>query len=158
MKKKLAILLSIIDKEWQSLEKMVDKLKIKSQNINIKNENEEDVIFIAYNIHNIYCCLEDIFKQIAKTFENNIENLSTYHSELLKKMNLEIFKIRPKFLSDNNYEILNEIRKFRHIFRHAYEYELKKDKIVNLLKIFLNNWDNLIRDKDDFKKFLLSNL
>ncbi|HAN73115.1 MAG TPA: hypothetical protein DCQ51_12590 [Planktothrix sp. UBA8407] len=102
---------------------------------------DDDVILesIAYQIHNLYCASEDLLKIVASCFENNISNSSQWHSLLLQRMTMEIPDIRPAFLSDNTHAILNNLRGFRHFFRHAYgttiEYEQLKINLDKALKL-----------------------
>ena len=79
------------------------------------------------------------FQEIAKTFENKVEDPAKYHRELLKRMYMDIPGIRPKSLSLESYHALDELRGFRHIFRHAYDYELDPERVDSLKqKIVVN--------------------
>ena len=40
---------------------------------------------LAYKLHNLYCAFEDLFKIIARHFENQVEDIAKYHKELLKE-------------------------------------------------------------------------
>jgi len=119
-------------------------------------ETKEKTIYLAYNLHNLYNAFEDLFREIAKTFENEIENFEYYHKELLKRMTVEIYGIRPKILSKESYAVLDELRVFRHIFRHAYTYEIVPEKINLLKDNLLRNWDLIKRDLYNFKSWLKS--
>ncbi|MGB9857741.1 MAG: hypothetical protein ACPLKX_06350 [Dictyoglomaceae bacterium] len=81
---------------------------------------------------NLYNAFEDLFSEISKSFENKIEDASFFHKELLRRMTLEIPGIRPKVLSKESFIILNELRGFRHIFRHAYTYEIIPEKVKRI--------------------------
>jgi len=94
--------------------------------------NEDLVISLAYRLHNLYCAYEDMFKIIARFFENQIEDFNKYHLTLLKKMLLEIEGIRPRLLSEKSFKILDELRGFRHVFRHTYNYELEPERVLKL--------------------------
>lgn len=85
---------------------------------------------LAYQLHNLYCAFEDLFKIIADFFENRIENGAKYHRELLWRMRLRIEGIRPALLSEGTYRLLDSLRAFRHFFRHAYAYELDPRKVA----------------------------
>ena len=73
-----------------------------------------------------------MFKIIARFFENQIEDFNKYHLTLLKKMLLEIEGIRPRLLSEKSFKILDELRGFRHVFRHTYNYELEPERVLKL--------------------------
>ena len=96
---------------------------------------DDDVILesIAYQIHNLYCTVEDLLKIVASCFENNMSSTSQWHSLLLQRMTMEIPGIRPALLSTNSYTILNSMRGFRHFFRHAYASNIDYEQLtVNL--------------------------
>ncbi len=50
--------------------------------------------------------------------------------------------------------MLNELRKFRHIFRHAYDYELRFKRMDELWKEYQQNKDYFIKDMDKIKEVL----
>jgi hypothetical protein len=84
---------------------------------------------IGYQLHNLYCAFEDLFEIVAKTFENNIHDKVRYHLELLKRMTIAIEGVRPSLLSQENFVLLDNLRSFRHFFRHAYSYDLDERKV-----------------------------
>ena len=47
-------------------------------------------------------------------------------------MRLDIEGIRPRLLSEESFKILDELRGFRHVFRHAYSYELEHERVLKL--------------------------
>ena len=89
---------------------------------------------VGYQLHNLYCAFEDLFKIVAETFENHIQDKSKYHLELLKRMAISIEGIRPRLLSQECFLLLDNLRSFRHLFRHAYSYELDERKLKIVLE------------------------
>lgn len=85
---------------------------------------------LGYKLHNLYCAFEDLFKIVTRYFENQIMDISKYHKEILHKMSLSIDGLRPPLISYKSYSQLDELRAFRHFFRHAYSYELSYEKII----------------------------
>ncbi len=83
----------------------------------------------AYQLHNLYNAIEDLLKIVASAFENSVTDLSRWHTELLHRMTLEIEGIRPALLSTESADLLNELRAFRHFFRHAYGIRLDFDRV-----------------------------
>lgn len=86
--------------------------------------DEDTVIGVAYRLHNIYNAFENIFQSIAANFENSIEDNQRWHAELLKRMRLNVMPIRPQVINSEAFDALDELRRFRHIFRHAYAVQL----------------------------------
>ena len=91
---------------------------------------EVRAISAAYYLHNIYNALENSFDQISRTFENHIKDLSRWHQELLAKMFLDISPLRPAVLPAALKPFLDELRGFRHVFRHSYDYGLDPAKVA----------------------------
>ena len=91
-------------------------------------DTPEGVDSMAYQLHNLYCGFEQLFEEVAGTFENQVEGES-YHTGLLRRMKLRIEGIRPALLSSGTAEILDELRRFRHLFRHAYSADLDPLKV-----------------------------
>ncbi|MEJ5361035.1 MAG: hypothetical protein WBK20_15375 [Spirochaetota bacterium] len=123
-KERIILLKSQIESQLESIEKIYNNINERK-----KKKGKWVVENIGYQLHNLYCAFEDLFKIIAREFENNINNSSQYHSELLKRMTLSIEGVRPRLISEEAFVLLNNLRSFRHFFRHAYSYELDKRKI-----------------------------
>lgn len=124
-KGKLTVLKADIDAQIREIENIYAKLEERRQEENRLTGIES----IAYQLHNLYCAFEDLFKIVANTFENNIQNKASYHVELLKRMAISIEGIRPSLVSQESYALLDNLRSFRHLFRHAYSYELDARKV-----------------------------
>ena len=84
---------------------------------------------LGYQLHNLYCAFEDLFKIVAQCFENQIKDISQYHKELLRRISLPVEGVRPRLISEEASREMDELRAFRHFFRHAYSYELRYEKI-----------------------------
>jgi uncharacterized protein YutE (UPF0331/DUF86 family) len=149
-KEKISLLLGYMESQEEEIDKILSEIR------EINPETKEKTVYLAYNLHNLYNAFEDLFREIAKIFENEIESLDYYYKELLKRMTIEISGIRPKILSKESYAILDELRGFRHIFRHAYTYEIIPEKIEFLKDKLLRNWDLIKRDLYNFKSWLKS--
>ncbi|HVR98223.1 MAG TPA: hypothetical protein VMW27_16520 [Thermoanaerobaculia bacterium] len=83
-------------------------------------EPEETRIVAAYRLHNLYTAFENIFRNIAAGFENRLEERSGWHRELLRRMRLDLMPVRPALIDRNAYDALDEMLRFRHLFRAAY--------------------------------------
>lgn len=104
----------------------------------------------GYTLHNLYGALEQLFERIARTFENQVEDPARYHAELLRRMTLAIPQVRPAVLSRPSYEALNELRAFRHVFRHAYDYELNAERVERMVERARAAWPGI---HDEVRRF-----
>ena len=86
---------------------------------------------VGYYLHSFYNGCENIFRAVARFFENDL-TADSWHADLLKRMRLEINGYRPAVIDDELYSLLNDFRGFRHVFRHAYTFELdwERERLV----------------------------
>ena len=127
MKEKIAILKSEINSDYEKLDRLFSRVR-KSYNEFLDSNDYAKLVETAFYVSQLYSGLENIFKNIAKTFENNIEQ-DYWHKSLLERMSLEIENIRPALItSDRCLQLLNELRAFRHYFRNAYDIEIDHEK------------------------------
>ena len=70
-------------------------------------------------------------------------------------MLIKIEGIRPNSISEESYQILNELRGFRQVFRHAYLTELDVNRIILLAEKTLTLRKIFEKDLERFKKELL---
>ncbi|GFP31917.1 hypothetical protein HKBW3S42_00223 [Candidatus Hakubella thermalkaliphila] len=128
-KESLAILRAETQVQIGEIERIYAKLEERK-----RKRGKTGIESVAYQLHNLYCAFEDLFKIIANTFENHIQDKSQYHLELLKRMTMPIEGVRPSLLSQKSYVLLDNLRSFRHFFRHAYSYELDERKVKIVLE------------------------
>jgi len=156
MREKLSFLVSYINEQRRILENIVEKVSHNLSNFNL--EDEKTTVFLSYELHNFYSGIEDLFKEVAKIFENYVEDVQKFHMELLKRMKLSIEGVRPNLISETSFKFLNELRKFRHIFRHAYDYELDAKRVKELSQLLLDNFPLIKSDLSQFEAFIKSKL
>ncbi len=86
---------------------------------------------IGYLLHNFYNGCENIFRSIARFFENDLGD-DSWHRDLLKRMTLEVPGFRPRVIDETLYRLLDDFRAFRHKFRHSYSFELdwERERLV----------------------------
>jgi len=147
-KERLAVLLGYLQNQRLEINNLFAIIK------NTSTENEEKTVYLGYMLHNLYCALEDLFKRVAETFENNVDDLSRYHRDLLRRMSFELPGVRPALLTAQTYRTLDELRRFRHLFRHAYAYQLDPRRVADLQSVIINAKEELDADLDNYNRFL----
>lgn len=148
MKEKYSTLWAFITNQEEIVKNIIKKIE------EIKPVNEDKLVHLGYQLHNLYSSYEDLFKEVAVTFENNIDRNSGYHKNLLLRMKIAIPGIRPGILSEKSHLILGELMGFRHVFRHAYDYNLSSEKLKSLRGNVLLHYPGIEMDVKNFKKFL----
>jgi len=102
----------------------------------------------------LYNALENSFTQISRTFENHIVNQTQWHKELMDKMFLEIQNVRPALLPETLRKMLNDLRGFRHVFRHSYDFELDTILLLRIVERWQNQKTELFDALNEFHRFL----
>jgi hypothetical protein len=88
------------------------------------------------------------------TLEGEAPKGSGMHAELLRAAMLSIEGVRPALFAAERFDALDELRKFRHFFRHAYALELRHDKLRRVLDPFPSLHAGLANDLRAFLLFL----
>ncbi len=156
MEKRLKLLFADLEAQLTDILELHQKIEEKVKKLDKDLDNEDIKDSLAYKLHNLYCAYEDFFKIIAEFFENQIDDKKKYHILLLKRMSIKIEGIRPALLSKETFKILDELRAFRHLFRHAYSYELDPEKVLKLAKKMTNLKMLFLKDWEKFKTLIFS--
>lgn len=131
MNEKAQILISTVQRDLAAIERIYQAL---GEPDLAPDSDYRDVIVVAYHLHHLYTAFENIFLNIANTFENSIKDANRWHTELLDRMTLDLLPLRPRVLDDAAYTALDELRRFRHVFRHAYRIDLDGERLELVLK------------------------
>ncbi len=104
----------------------------------------------AFQVNNYYSVVEDLLRIVAAAFENNIPDVSRWHSELIDRMALDIPGVRPPLLSTTTAARLHRLRSFRHFFRHAYRVDLDAGEVMDNVERVRDVHPHLVADLDRF--------
>jgi len=120
-----------IDAITQIYEKLTKSLEQDSSDI---DELEDILIVRSYHLHSIYTAFENVFQNVATVFENSVDQPGRWHAQLLERMQMDMSPMRPAVIDKQAYKALDELRRFRHMFRHAYTVELDDDRLGLVIK------------------------
>ncbi len=119
-----------------------------------KGDAPDQSIVIGYYLHNLYTAFEHICTLVAAAFENQITDREQWHALLLRRMTQDIPGIRPRLFRDASYDCLEELRRFRHVFRSAYSITLDPARLALVLHKAQELKEIYQADLDKFKEFL----
>ncbi len=106
------------------------------------------------NLHGFYSGLERIFELIARRIDQTVLNGNLWHRELLKQVSFEMQDIRPAVISEKSFSYLDELRRFRHLVRNAYTFNLSPEKIEPIITKIPQTWPNLQEELSAFADFI----
>jgi len=156
LKKKLALFLAEFEHQVSEINSIYAKIEKRLDFLERKEVSMEMVESTGYWLHNLYCAFEDLFKVVAGFWENDVGTDESFHIHLLKRMQVRIKGIRPALLSKDSFENLNELRGFRHVFRHAYSYGLDDQRVLTLLRHVLSKKAIIMKDLRKFQDDIAS--
>lgn len=149
---RLLLLADSIRDDLLSLQKIREKISELQSEVNEGNSYINRSA-LALTIHNFYNCLENIFTSIASEFGNEVSGES-WHIDILRRMKLDRKSIRPAVIDEELFSFLNNIRGFRHVVRHSYDYDLDYRRILLLVEDIEKYYDRLIIKIEDFVAFI----
>ena len=150
-RERLAGLTAEIKGQWRLIEKVSERLQTRVED---GLDTPAQLDSVAYQIHNLYCSIEDLLKLIAHAFENQVGSSSEWHRVLLLRLSQPVEGIRPAFLSEHSFDLLNKLRSFRHMVRHAYGTEIELPQLQPNIDLALQSSHCISQDITQFLKQL----
>jgi len=127
--------ISILEADIDAREKLVDAIYSKIARRQ-KGYAKDRVVLesLAFQLHNLYCAFECLFRIVADHFENRVLGQKARNKKLLNRVAMNIAGIRPPLISEQSFLLFNELLIFRQMFRHDYRAKLEPDKIKIVLQ------------------------
>jgi len=121
---------------------------------NFPDQKEHYYNSVALNLHSFYNGFERIFEMIARLIDKVFPSGDQWHRDLLRQMTLEIPEIRPKVISLETYKLLDDFLSFRHRVRNLYAFDLKSEKLLELLNYLPEALSHVRLDLEKFSMLL----
>jgi hypothetical protein len=118
--------------EFKLLDKLLEKNLPLIEKARLAQLDEFNIVALGGMLQSFYGGVENIFKRIAKSIDNDLPQSKSWHKDLLDKMALPT-NDRPQVISDLLREKLHEYLDFRHIFRSIYSFDLHWQKMEELV-------------------------
>jgi uncharacterized protein YutE (UPF0331/DUF86 family) len=125
MKNNYLVLKSEIQAELGKIQKVTDEIGSLYNKIKDKTPSLFELSAMATFLHNFYSGIENIMKRIATSLDNDVPSGTSWHTDLLKRMSIDIAGIRENVFSEDTVNELTDYLSFRHMFIHSYGFELK---------------------------------
>ena len=91
-----------------------------------------ELLALSALLHSFYTGIENAFKRIAIEIDSFVPTGVRWHSDLLSQM-AQRRPDRPAVISSDLCARLGEYMEFRHVFRHAYTFDLNWRKMSDLV-------------------------
>ena len=139
-----------IELEISKIDNLIDKSSVLLSKCKIDAPDFIELNAIGSILHSYYNGIESIFNMIYKSSYENTLSGTMWHSDLFKDMFEKTDKHEP-VLPQDLMPSLKEYLGFRHVFRHAYGYDLDWNKLEPLFSGLKENWNAV---KSGFNSFL----
>ncbi len=118
---------------------------------------EQDMFLdsVALGLHGFYSGLESLFLQVARHLDDNVPDGDGWHAKLITQMHVET-DLRPAVITLSDVEFLDELRRFRHLVRNVYAFNLLPDRIEPLVQQVDQKWQHLRTELVAFSGFIAS--
>lgn len=98
---------------------------------------------VALYLHGFYSGIERLFELIARHVDQSQPSGDTWHRDLLAQMAADRPNARPSVISQETAIKLDEFRRFRHLVRNIYTFNLVPEKMENLVQNLPALWEQL---------------
>lgn len=148
-------LLQRISDEQTKIERVVRKIAERLEKIKTApgEYREEIETTIAKNLVDCYRGMENIFRRIALDVDLRIPDGSTWHKELWEQM-AKPNEERQSVISQETYQLTQELLEFRHVFINIYGEELFYEKTEKIAKQMDRLFANFSHELDTFTTYL----
>jgi hypothetical protein len=121
-----------------------------------QTSQEQDVYLdsVALNLHGFYAGLERLFELTARRVDSTLPEGRTWHRDLLWQMRTDKPGVRPAVISEETAEHLDAFRRFRHLVRNVYTFNLIPARMAPLLDVLPELWHQLRQELLAFSEFL----
>lgn len=89
----------------------------------------------AYELARFYTVFERMLESICEAFENHFEREGDWHEKILTRLSLDLPGLRPALIPESAVGNLRELKRFRHLVRHAYDLILRQDRLLELAQL-----------------------
>lgn len=110
----------------------------------------------AFGLHSFYTGVERLFEAVADEVDESHPMGTHWHHDLLLQMKLSIPEIRPAVLTEKSYLALLDYLEFRHLVRDVCTFNLRAERVVELVRNLRPTFDLLRKDLHVFVEFLNS--
>lgn len=115
-----------------------------------QTEDDDYLGSIALNLQSFYTGVERMFISVAKTVDEDVPIGDSWHQQLLNQMVIPLPGVRQPVISARTQAALDEFRRFRHVVRSHYAYQLDPGRVKDLAEKLLDVSSWFVQDCEQF--------
>jgi len=103
---------------------------------------------IALCVHNVYNGFEQVLEDIALEIDGGKPHGENAHADLIDQMSMAT-PHRPAVVTPEQTAHFDDLRRFRHLFRHDYGIDLRHDEVIGKFRmISVSLWEGFLTSLD----------
>lgn len=122
-----------LDRAWRELEQLTEFLRLYDAVPPDLVSEWARTTAVASAVHNAYNGIEDVLLSLANDIDGYVPRGDSSHQDILDQMRVPLAGLRPALLNDELYQVLTEVKGFRHLVRHRYGLDLDQVRTMENL-------------------------
>jgi hypothetical protein len=141
--------------EITDLERLVQRIQHAWSHVQeLSDEQDTYMDSVALNLHGFYSGLERLFELIARHVDRDLPTGKIWHRQLIQQMARDLTEVRPAVIGAESAVALDEFRRFRHLVRNIYTFNLDPDKMASLVTVLPDLFSQIKAELLGFSSFL----
>jgi len=141
--------------ELRSLDRVVERAEgALARAIQQPQDQDYFLAAAALDLHGCYSGIERLFELIADEVDGSRPAGRHWHRDLLAQMSLAVPEVRPAVLSAETCAALVDYLEFRHVVRNVYTFNLRPDRVIELIRGLRATFGSAQHDLLFFAEFL----
>ena len=135
MIERYALLAERLHQELTDLERVV--ARVEKAMTAVRQHPDEPGFYLdsaALNLHDFYAGLERALRRIAAVVDSSVPEGPEWRRGLLRQMSVAVPKVRPRVLSGEVADALDEYLRFRHVVRNVYAFQFDPERLGRLVE------------------------
>jgi len=120
----------------------------------LPGEQEAYLEAVALNLHGFYAGIERVFDLVGRHIDGATSAGDMWHRDLLDQMSRDCPGKRPAVISAGPLATLDELRRFRHLVRNVYTFNLDLHRVGLLVESLSRDWGQIRRELLAFAELL----
>lgn len=153
LERRVADLRDTITLALRDFDKLAERVRAARPQINAET-GQLAVYGAAALVQGYYTHLERVFERIARDLNASPLDGPDWHRRLMRSMTLDRPGVRPPVIESEMTQNLDELLRFRHLFRNLYVLDLDPERVARLLDALIALHPAVVSALEKFSTFL----
>lgn len=140
------------ERELRSLDGLIDFIdeRLRTATADERGSTVRAIV-IGKEIDSVYSGIELLLQFLIAEIDGSSVDKGDWHAAVLAAAAADNPPVRPPLIGADTFELLHELRRFRHVVRHPYGMTLRLDRVLENLAVLRRTLPLVRRDFEAFK-------